>query len=313
MSDAQPITGLRPGQVAPLVFLCGDPARVARIAAHWERATRVAAVREFTVMTGECAGVAVSAASTGVGAPSAAVLLEELVKLGAHTFLRVGNSGGLHPALELGDLVVTTGAVRDDGTSRAYVAPEYPAVASHVLVGALLDAAAALGVRARAGVTWSLDAFYMRNAVLGAGGALESMSASPAWPRENAHKLRTLRDAGVLNMEMEAGVLLTLAGLFGVRAGAVCVVSDRAPWPGPAELDLDRNMERCIEVAQTAMLRVAKNDDGGDGDGVPIYRERGGDGGNRGGDGGDRRGDGDGGGGGGRHGDGDGARAKFLS
>ena len=257
MSDAQPITGLRPGQVAERVFLCGDPARVARIARGWDEAREACQVREFRVVTGRFRGVALSAASTGVGAPGTAILLEELVKLGSHTFLRVGNSGGLAPDLALGDLVVTTGAVRDDGTSRSYVAPEYPAVADHALVGALLAAARARGVRCRAGITWSLDAFYVRNAVLQPDGSLASMSAGTYWGRGHADRIEEMRRAGVLNCEMEAGAILTLASLFGVRAGCVCVVSDRTPWPGPNELDLDRNMDAAIAVAHDAMRAVA--------------------------------------------------------
>ncbi len=259
MTDAQPISGLRPGQVAPHVFTCGDPARVDRIASRWATAELVAEVREYRVVTGERDGVALSAASTGVGAPSTAVLLEELIKLGSHTFIRVGNSGGLAPDLELGDLVVTTGAVRDDGTSRSYVVPEYPAVADHAIVGALLSSARQRGARCRAGITWSLDAFYMRNAVLTEDGGLASMSVDGYWPRENAQRLLDLRDARVLNMEMETGVTLTLANLFGVRAGAICVVSDKTPWPGRSEIDLDRNMDECIEVALDAMRRVTKD------------------------------------------------------
>ena len=257
MSDAQPITGLRPGSIAPLVFLCGDPARVPRIAAGWSGVTEACRVREYLVLTGSLGGVRLSAASTGIGGPSTAVLLEELVKLGAHTFLRVGNSGGLEPSLALGDLVVTTGAVRDDGTSRSYVAPEYPAVASHEIVAALLGAARERGVRCRAGVTWSLDAFYVRNAVLTPDGGMVSMSAGRYWTRTHADRITDMRAAGVLNCEMEAGTILTLAGLFGVRAGAICVVSDRTPWPGPAEIDLDRNMSQCIEVATAAMRKLA--------------------------------------------------------
>jgi uridine phosphorylase len=255
MSDAQPITGLTPGQVAERVFLCGDPARVARIAADWEEAEEVCQVREYRVVTGSCQGVRLTAASTGIGGPSTAVIVEELVKLGATTFVRVGNSGGLDPTLALGDLVVTTGAVRDDGTSRSYVAPEYPAVADHALVAALLAAAAERGTACRAGITWSLDAFYMRNAVMTPEGGMGSMSAFGYWTRGHAERIEEMRAARVLNCEMEAGTLLTLAGLFGVRAAAICVVSDRTPWPGPAEIDLDRNMARCIEVATAAMLR----------------------------------------------------------
>ena len=257
MSDAQPITGLRPGQVAEKVFLCGDPARVPRIARGWSDLKEVCRVREYHVVTGALEGVRLSAASTGIGGPSTAVLLEELVKLGANTFLRVGNSGGLDPTLALGDLVVTTGAVRDDGTSRSYVAPEYPAVADHELVGALLAAARTRGARCRAGITWSLDAFYVRNAVLRPDGSLATMSAGRYWGREHAERIEAMRSAGVLNCEMESGALLTLAGLFGVRAGCICVVSDRTPWPGPAELDLDRNMDAAIAVAHDAMRVVA--------------------------------------------------------
>jgi uridine phosphorylase len=257
MSDAQPITGLTPGSIAPHVFLCGDPARVPRIARGWSGVTEPCRVREYVVVTGSLDGVRLTAASTGIGGPSTAVLVEELVKLGAHTFLRVGNSGGLDPSLALGDLVVTTGAVRDDGTSRSYVPPEYPAVADHELVGALLAAGRERGARCRAGITWSLDAFYVRNAVLTADGGMASMSAGSYWTRTHADRITDMRAARVLNCEMEAGTLLTLAGLFGVRAGAICVVSDRTPWPGPAEIDLDRNMSECIAVATAAMLRVA--------------------------------------------------------
>jgi uridine phosphorylase len=258
VSEAQPITGLVADRVAPHVFLCGDPARVARISAGWDEAREDAADREYRVVTGLCEGVRLSAASTGIGAPSTAILLEELVKLGAHTFLRVGNSGGLAPDLEVGDLVVTTGAVRDDGTSRSYVIPEYPAVADHRIVAALLAAAEARRVRCRAGITWSLDAFYARNAVLTETGEMAPMSVDGYLRREHEALIEDLRAARVLNCEMEAGVLLTLAGLFGVRAGAICVVSDRTPWPGPSEIDLDRNMDQCIEIAIAAMLAVAQ-------------------------------------------------------
>jgi len=259
VSNAQPITGLTPGQVPKHVFLCGDPARIDRITAGWEGATEVCNVREYRVVTGSWGGIPMAAASTGIGAPSTAILLEELVKLGSHTFIRIGNSGGLAPDLELGDLVVTTGSVRDDGTSRSYVLPEYPAVADHELVGALLGAAKERGARCRAGITWSLDAFYMRNAVLTESDGMGSMSVDDYWTADHPNRIADLRAARVQNCEMESGVLLTLAGLFGVRAGCICVVSDRTPWPGPAEIDLDRNMGQCIEIALDAMMHVARD------------------------------------------------------
>jgi uridine phosphorylase len=256
VSDAQPITGCRPGDVAEHVFLCGDPARVDRIAQGWSRPRVVCNVREYRILTGELDGLRVTVASTGIGAPSTAVVFEELCKLGAHTFIRVGNSGGLSPALGLGDLVITSGAVRDDGTSKTYVLPEFPAVAHHQVVAALEQAAGERELTHHIGITWSLDAFYARNAALGADGELASMSVGGYWPPHLETRIREMQAARVLNCEMEAGVLLTLAGLFGLRAGCICVVSDRTPWPGPAEIDLDRNMTSCIEVARDAMRRL---------------------------------------------------------
>jgi uridine phosphorylase len=257
MSDAQPITGCQPGDVAQHVFLCGDPARVPRIAATWTDTRAVCRAREFQIITGKLAGLPVTAASTGIGAPGTAVLLEELAKLGATTFIRVGNSGGLAAQLSLGDLVVTSGAVRDDGTSRSYVVPEYPAVADHRIVAALVRSAEQAGRPTHVGITWSLDAFYARNAVLDGSGGIRSMSVGGYWPSHLETRIRDMQAARVLNCEMEAGVLLTLAGIFGLRAGCICVVSDRTPWPGPAEIDLDRNMDACIDVASRAMLALA--------------------------------------------------------
>lgn len=258
MSDAQPITGCRPDDIAPQVFLCGDPARVARITAGWDEAHEVRCVREYRIVTGSKDGVALTAASHGIGAPGTAVLIEELVKLGARTLLRIGNSGALDPNVALGDLAITTACVRDDGTTRTYVTPEYPAVASWEIVAALVAAARACDVTAHTGITWSLDAFYARNAIAGPDDTLQSMSFDGYWPSHLETRIRDMRAARVLNCEMESGAILTLAGLFGVRAGAICVVSDRTPWPGPAEIDLDRNMDRCIDVATRAMLAIAR-------------------------------------------------------
>jgi uridine phosphorylase len=258
MSDTQPITRCRPGDIAERVFLCGDPARVDRIAAAWKAPRVVCSLREYRIVTGERDGLALSAASTGIGAPSTAVLVEELAKLGARVLVRVGNSGGLAPEVEVGDLVVTTGAVRDDGTSKTYVVPEYPAVADHRLVSALCAAARARGARCHAGITWSLDAFYARNAILRPDGSMASMIAGGYFPRALEERIRDMQAARVLNCEMEGGVLLTLAGLFGLRAACLCVVSDRTPWPGPSAIDLDRNMATAIEVAHDAVQEDAR-------------------------------------------------------
>ncbi len=258
MSDAQPITGCRPGDIAENLFVCGDPARVDRITAGWDQKREVCRVREYTIVTGQKDGVSLSAASHGIGAPSTAVLAEEMIKLGAKTIIRIGNSGGLDPSVEIGDLAISTGCVRDDGTSETYVVAGYPAVADWEIVGALVSEAANVGARAKTGVTWSLDAFYARNAIAGPNGSLRSMSVDGYWPSHLETRIRDMQQARILNCEMEAGILLTLAGLFGIRAGAICVVSDRAPWPGPSEMNLDNNMTTCIDVATRAMLRLAR-------------------------------------------------------
>jgi uridine phosphorylase len=231
---------------------------VARISAEWSGVQEVLNVREYRIVTGELSGVRLAAASTGIGGPSTAIVVEELAKTGSRRFIRVGNSGGLAPELHLGDLVITTGAVRDDGTSKSYIASEYPAVAHYQVVGALVEAALGRGVRFSTGITWSIDAFYARNAVLGEGGTIEPMTLSGYVPPGLAARLEGLRSARVQNIEMESGALLTLASLYGLHAGCICVVSDRAPWPGPAELDIDKNMDACIGVATDAMLRLAR-------------------------------------------------------
>jgi uridine phosphorylase len=219
-------------------------------------------VREYVAHTGSKDGVALTAASTGIGGPSTAVLLEELAKLGGHTFIRVGNSGALADEVELGDYVVTTAAVRDEGTTQSYVGAGYPAAAHYQVTAALVDAARTSGARYHTGVTWSVDGFYSRNKVVGEGGEIGPMSFggyAQSWMNE---LLLDMKRARVLNIEMESSTLLTLANLFGLRAGCICTVSDRTPWPGPGQdmISLDKNIHGAIEVATTAMLRLAHGD-----------------------------------------------------
>lgn len=256
----QIITGLGEGDVGHVVFLPGDPARVSRISAGWTDVREVCRVREYVVQTGWKDGVQLTAASTGIGAPSTAILVEELANLGVHTFIRIGNSGAIADRVQLGDYVISTGAIRDDGTSRTYVEPGYPAVAHYEVVQALIAAAQAAGHRHIAGITASTDGFYARNKVVGEGGSILPMSHGGFEQSWSNDALLNWKRAGALNVEMETGVLLTLAGLFGLRAGTICTVSDRTPWtsPGQDALSLDRNMDGAIAVAIDAALRLAK-------------------------------------------------------
>jgi len=257
--NAQPITGCGEGDFAPHVFLCGDPERVPKISAYWDDAREVCRIREYVVHTGTKDGVPITAASTGIGGASTAVILEEAAKLGATTFLRIGNSGALADEVELGDYVITTASVRDEGTSKSYVRENFPAAAHFEVVQGLVEAARSSGHRFHTGVTWSIDGFYARNKVAGDNGELLSMSFGGYQQSWMNGMVNDMKNAGVLNVEMESSTILTLATLYGLRAGCICTVSDRTPWPGPGQdsISLDRNMDGAIEVAMDAMLRLA--------------------------------------------------------
>ncbi|MFB6101223.1 MAG: nucleoside phosphorylase [Haloplanus sp.] len=204
-----------PGDVAETVLLPGDPERVDVVTDRWDEAETVAEHREYRTATGTYEEAPLSVTSTGIGSPSASIAVEELARVGAETFIRVGSCGALHPDVEVGDLVITTGAVRGEGTSAEYVRPDYPAVADHAVVSALVAAAERLGYDYHCGVTMSTDSFYAGQARPGFEGFEAAGSAS---------LLDDLRDVNVTNVEMEASAILTLASIYGLRAGAVCTV-----------------------------------------------------------------------------------------
>lgn len=206
---------LREGDIDGPVLLPGDPDRVDIITDAWDRAEELADHREYRTAVGEYDGEAIAVTSTGIGSPSAAIAVEELARIGVESFLRVGSCGAIQEDVDVGDLVITTGAVRQEGTSDEYVRREYPATAHDEVVTALVTAAERLGYEYHLGVTCSTDSFYAGQARPGFDGF------QTAAARE---RLEELRSAGVLNFEMEASSILTLAGLYGLRAGAICTV-----------------------------------------------------------------------------------------
>ena len=135
------------GDVGKYILMPGDPKRCARIAAYFDNAEQIADSREYVTWTGTLDGVKVSAVSTGIGGPSTAIAMEELSLCGADTFVRVGTCGGIQPEVKSGDLVIATGAVRMEGTSREYAPIEFPAVANLQVTNALAEAAHKLGYR----------------------------------------------------------------------------------------------------------------------------------------------------------------------
>ncbi|RLG80270.1 MAG: uridine phosphorylase [Thermoprotei archaeon] len=234
---------VRPGDVAPYVLLPGDPGRVPKIAKYWDEARQVAIHREYNTYTGKYKGVPISATSTGIGGPSTAIAIEELLRVGAHTFIRVGTTGSIQRDVKVGDIIITYASVRLEGTSRQYVMIEYPAAASPEVVMALIEAAETLGARYHVGITASTDSFYTGQGRLGFKGYMQS------WMKNIIPDLQAAR---VLNFEMESATLFTLANIYGVRAGMVtAVVANRVTGemvPGAGEEDAIKVANEAVRI-----------------------------------------------------------------
>lgn len=233
--------------VADSVLLPGNPDRIETITDLWDDATTVATHREYRTATGSYDEVPISATSTGIGGPSAAIALEELARVGCETFIRVGSCGAIQPEIDVGDLVISSGAVRQEGTSEEYIDPTYPAVANHEVISALVAAAERLGYDYHVGVTMSADSFY-------AGQGRPGFEGYEAPGSDDL--VKTLRNANVKNIEMEAATILTLASIYGLRAGAVCAVyANRQTGEFRTEGDM-----RAAETASLAVALLAQMD-----------------------------------------------------
>ena len=209
----------RQGDINKFVLLPGDPERVDTIAAAWDEAKFIASNREFRTFSGKYSGVPLTACSTGIGGPSAAIALEELASLGADTFIRIGTCGALDPKINCGDLIICSGAMRQDGTSEDYIDLSYPAVANYEIVAALIEACRKHKKIFHVGISCTTASFHCGQARKGFNNFTQS---------KFENKIQDLQHAGVLNFEMEAATILTLAGLYNLRAGAVfAVVADR--------------------------------------------------------------------------------------
>jgi len=253
----QMITGLDKGDAAKYVLLCGEPERVPKIGSMLKASSEVTRVREFLVCEGKLGNERVTVASTGIGGPSTAILIEELANLGSHTFIRIGTSGGIADGLEKGDLVISTGAIRADGTSRSYAWPGFPAAAHYEAVLALIKAAKNKRARFTVGTTFSVDGFYSENKVLGEDGENVSMSHNGFQLDGRDTRLADVKSMGAKNIEMENAAIFTLCNIFGLRAGAICIVSDVVPWhPTEKIIDFERNMTQCIAIGVDAMANL---------------------------------------------------------
>ncbi|WP_262176923.1 nucleoside phosphorylase [Haloarcula laminariae] len=235
-----------PDDVALSVLLPGDPGRVETVVDDWDDHEVRGEHREYRTATGTHQGTPISVTSTGIGSPSAAIAVEELARVGVDTLLRVGSCGSIVPEAAVGDLVITTGAVRQEGTSKEYVREDYPAAADPRVVSALVAAAEELGYDYHLGVTCSTDSFYAGQSRPG----FEGFEA-----RDSEDNIEELRQAGVKNFEMEAASILTLAGIYGLRAGAVCTVYANRET-GEFRTEGEAKASKCASLAVTYLERM---------------------------------------------------------
>ena len=231
------------GDVGGYCLLPGDPGRCESIAAFLEHPVQIAQNREFTTYSGYLEGKKVTVCSTGIGGPSASIAMEELYALGAHTFIRIGTCGGINTKVAGGDLVVATGAVRQDGTSREYAPIEFPAVANFDICFALVCAAEGLGYKVHKGVVQSKDSFYGQHDPI----RMPTYAAL-------AEKWEAWKRLGVLASEMETAALFcTASALRDARCGAVLQViwnqeRELEGMPNPHCLDTSGAVQTGVEA-----------------------------------------------------------------
>ncbi|MBQ3825825.1 MAG: uridine phosphorylase [Spirochaetaceae bacterium] len=230
------------GEVGRYVILPGDPKRCEKIAAYFDTPKLIEDNREYVTYTGTLDGVPVSVTSTGIGGPSASIAMEELVKCGADTFVRVGTCGGMQLDVMGGDMVVATGAIRMEGTSKEYAPIEYPALADIDIVNALSQATKNLGLKAHRGVVQCKDSFYGQHSPEIKPVSYELLDKWQAWLR-----------MGCLASEMESAALFIVSQFLRVRCGSVFLVmanQERAAkgLDNPVAHDTDAAIRTAIEA-----------------------------------------------------------------
>ena len=235
--------GVGKGDVGEYVILPGDPKRCEKIAKYFDNAKLVGDSREFVTYTGTLNGVKVSVTSTGIGGPSAAIAIEELVKCGAKTFVRVGTCGGIDLDVKGGDLVIATGAIRFEGTSKEYAPIEFPAVADLDVINALVGAAKKLDYPYHTGVVQCKDSFYGQHRPETLPNSNELITKWDAWIK-----------LGAKASEMESAALFIVAAYLHVKVGSVflAVANQERAKRGLENIQV-HDTERAIKVAIEAI------------------------------------------------------------
>lgn len=234
---------IKEGDVGRYVLLPGDPGRCEKIARYFDAPHFVAQNREYVTWTGTLAGEKVSVVSTGIGCPSTAIAVEELVEVGADTFIRVGSSGSMQPNVHAGDVAVITGSIRDEGTTSQYLPLAFPAVANVDVVCALRDAAEKLGQRCHLGVSQSKDSFY------GEVDRKRMPMTAHLTERWNAWVA-----GGAVCSEMESAALFILSSIYRKRAGGAMLVINESEL---SDIVADEAGKQLPEFDAEAVIRVA--------------------------------------------------------
>ena len=239
----QPHLLIEEGDVADIALVPGDPGRVDRIASHCDSSETIAENREYKVVNATYEGRELTICSSGIGCPSAAIAIEELANVGVETFIRVGTTGALQAGIEIGDMIVATGAAKAEGTTKRYEDVEYPAVPDYHALSALVDAAKANDEDIHVGPIATDDAYYA----------------------ETDEHVADWEEAGLLCVEMEAASIFTLARRKGLRAGAICTVDGNLVEGTQKGTDVEddelpekakNNVARAIDIALEAATEL---------------------------------------------------------
>ena len=240
----------RPGDVGRYVFLPGDPGRCESIAKHFDNPVHVGMNREYNIYTGYLCGEKVSVCSTGIGGPSASIAMEELVAVGADTFIRVGTCGGIDLDVCSGDVVVATGAIRYEHTSLEYAPIEFPAVPDFDVTATLKAASEALGYRTHTGVVQCKDAFYGQHCPEKSPVSYDLLQKWESWKR-----------LGVKASEMESAALFVVASALKVRCGSCFhVIWNQEREKAGISSEMSENTSGAIQVGIEAMKRLIMAD-----------------------------------------------------
>ncbi|MGN1267055.1 MAG: uridine phosphorylase [Dorea sp.] len=238
------------GEVGRYVLLPGDPKRCEKIAAYFDEPKLIADSREYVTYTGYLDGEKVTVTSTGIGGPSASIAMEELVNVGADTFIRVGTSGGMQLNVKSGDIVIASGAIRMEGTSKEYAPIEYPAVADVEVTNALIQAAKSLKQDYHVGVVQCKDAFYGQHSPETKPVGYELMNKWDAWIR-----------CGCLASEMESAALYIVGSCLRVRVASVLLVmANQERAKQNLENPVVHNVDAPIQTAIEALRRLIRED-----------------------------------------------------